>query len=222
MNNNPNRPPYRPQTYSNPNRMPPQYNGRPPQNVRKKKPRVPILIPVIFILILSVAVGIIFDAVSLSVERRLYPIAYSEYVEAASAKYGVPREVIYAVIRTESKFDPDALSHKGAHGLMQLMPETYEWLVSMTDGEYDPGKITDPETNITYGTMLLSILYDRFLVWDTVYAAYNAGIGRVDGWLDDPKYSENGHLTDIPISETAGYVVKVADAVEVYRRLYDF
>jgi len=218
MNNNPNRPPYRPQT----NRMPPQYNGRPPQTVRKKKPRVPILIPVIVILILSVAVGLIFDAVSRSVERRLYPIAYSEYVEAASEMYGVPREVIYAVIRTESSFDPDALSHKGARGLMQLMPETYEWLTTKTDGEYDPEKIADPETNITYGTLLLSILYDRFLVWDTVYAAYNAGIGRVDGWLDDPKYSENGHLTDIPIAETAGYVVKVSDAVEVYRRLYEF
>lgn len=100
------------------------------------------------------------------------------------------------------------------------MPDTFDWLISKTGDEYTTDSLYDPEVNIRYGTYLLSILYNEFGVWDTVYAAYNAGIGRVRGWLDNPDHSAEGLLTDIPIDETDNYVRKVTDAVNTYHRLY--
>ena len=85
----------------------------------------------------------------------------------------------------------------------------------------EDGMLYDPKTNIEYGTYLLSYLYMRYNRWDTVFAAYNAGMTRVDGWLTDPALTdENGRLQEIPIKETQEYVKKVNNAIDVYRRLY--
>ena len=67
----------------------------------------------------------------------------------------------------------------------------------------------------------MSYLYMRYKRWDAVFAAYNAGFGRVDQWLPDPEYTdEDGNLIRIPIAETKKYVKKVNDAIDVYKRLY--
>jgi soluble lytic murein transglycosylase-like protein len=64
------------------------------------------------------------------------------------------------------------------------------------------------------------MLYDRFGVWETAFAAYNCGPSRVQGWIDEGKVTEDGRLSEIPISETANYVKKVAEAAENYEKLY--
>ena len=155
-------------------------------------------------------------------ETRIYPRPerYAGIVSKYSAEYGVPEYVIYAVILSESSFDADAKSGAGAIGLMQLMPATFDWLLMWTGEDLAPEMISDPETNVKYGTYLLRYLYLKYENWDTVYAAYNAGLGRVDGWLADPAYSADGALTDIPIEETKNYVVKVASAAVKYQELY--
>lgn len=155
----------------------------------------------------------------------LYPQKYSEYVSSAAEKYSFDERMIYAVIRTESRFDPNATSDVGARGLMQLMPEAYDWVgYRMKDNRnltYDD--MLNPEYNIEYGTYLLKILYDEYGDYETAVAAYHAGRGSVNNWLKDPENSSDGKILDkkIPSSATAHYVNKVMKAYKMYSQLYD-
>lgn len=156
------------------------------------------------------------------IDRRLHPIWYSVYVGYYSGVYGVPEEIVYAVILTESRFQRDAVSRAGACGLMQLMPATYEAVAYELDRIPDEIMIFDPGTNICCGVYLLSKLYEKYGCWETAFAAYNAGEAAVDLWLSDDRYSGSGRLTHIPYSETAGYVKKVRCAAESYKKIYGF
>ncbi len=176
---------------------------------------------IITILILSVLCGLLFQFFYDKYERAAYPREYEEYVEKYASQYGVPEYMVYAVIKTESGFDSGAVSDAGAVGLMQMMPDTFTWLTTLTKENLDKGMLYDPETNIKYGTYYLSYLYLKYGTWDTVYAAYNAGEGNVDGWLGDA-LDEDGakKLGNIPFGETEQYVKKVNKAAEIYDRLY--
>lgn len=178
-------------------------------------------IAIILILCISIASGFIISSLIDKINRKTHPLTYSEYVEKYSEMYGVPAPVIYATIKTESGFTSNAVSSVGAVGLMQLMPDTFLWLCEKQGEELDVGMLYDPETNIRYGTYYLSYLYREFGLWETVYAAYNCGPGRVKEWQKNEEYAdENGVLIKIPFSETAGYVKKVSKAVGIYENLY--
>ena len=207
--------------------MPPTCRGRRMSNrglisIKKKKKRR-IWIPVAVLVILFVAVGAIFAArVIREIEMRMYPIEYSEYVDKYSEEFGVDKAVIYAVIRTESGFRPDVTSSAGARGLMQMIEDAFNWSQQRygTEEVVDFDMAFDPETNIKYGTYILKLLYDEFGDYDLVFAAYHAGRGSVSAWLDNPKYSKDGVLTDIP-SDTRHYINKVNQALIMYHKLYD-
>ena len=176
---------------------------------------------ILLILILSVAIGFAFDGILTLSERHTHPKKYEDAVTRYAAEYSIPKSVIFAVIKCESDFDPAAVSSAGAIGLMQMMPDTYEWLCEKTGETCIPAMLYDPETNIRYGTFLLSVLYTRYGSWDTVYAAYNAGLGNVDQWLEDPAYvGEDGKLTEIPFKETRNYIKRVSKARSLYESLY--
>ncbi len=154
-----------------------------------------------------------------------YPLKYESYVDDASKRYGVDKYLIYGVIKTESNFDPDAVSHVGAQGLMQLMPDSFEWIQTYyTDEEYQKytfEDLSDPAVNIDYGTHLLSILLDMYEVEDTAVCAYNAGVGNVNSWLEDKQYSDDGkHLKIVPFPETENYRHSVAQNKSCYTELY--
>lgn len=173
------------------------------------------------VLLTALVVGIICETIHLAYRRAAYPREYSEFVSASAAEFGVPEAVIYATIKTESGFDADAVSYAGAIGLMQLMPATFRWLTDdMLREGLDDSRISDPATNIRYGTYMLSWLYGIYGNWETVFAAYNAGVGNVNKWLGDPRYSFAGHLTKIPFEETRKYVRRQKDNVRMYERLY--
>ena len=173
------------------------------------------------ILVLSVLTGFLFQFIWDKVDRANYPREYSEYVEQYAGQYGVPEPVVYAVIKTESDFSSGAVSDAGAVGLMQIMPETFNWLMTMTQESLEAGMLYDPGTNIKYGTYYLSYLYLRYGSWNEVFAAYNAGHANVDDWLENTEYvDENGKLVQIPYEETKNYVKKVTHAIDVYKRLY--
>lgn len=142
--------------------------------------------------------------------KGAYPLDYGHAVERYSDEFSVPSYVVYSVIKVESGFDKDAVSEKGACGLMQLMPETYAWLAEMR-GEV-AGDVFDPEENIKYGTFYLSFLYERYGNWTHALCAYNAGMGNVDRWLLEKPF-------EIPFEETQNYVNKLEVAIERYRRL---
>lgn len=178
----------------------------------------------IIVLLCSVALGFIADFVIQKAELAIYkkPEELAPYVSKYSEKYDVPEHVIYSVIKAESGFDELAKSGAGAMGLMQMMPETFEDLASNHFGENCvQSNLYDPEISIKYGTYYLSYLYERYGNWSLVFAAYNAGLGNVDGWLDDKAYSSDGQSLDkIPFKETDKYVSRVEKNIEKYDKLY--
>ncbi|MGN0470033.1 MAG: lytic transglycosylase domain-containing protein [Acutalibacteraceae bacterium] len=151
-----------------------------------------------------------------------YPLKYQDEVKAASEKYNIDEALIYGVIKTESNFNPDAVSHAGAIGLMQITPETFEWIQTYyKDDDYTVDDLQNYRVNIDYGTHILSILMDMYGCEDTAICAYNAGIGRVDGWLEDKQYSDDGKtLKALPIEETENYRHKVQQNKNAYIKLY--
>ena len=186
--------------------------------IRRRKTTVGVFIKTCFVLVFTcVFLWLVKDGTRILMEW-LYPMKYSDIISAASDDYGVPEDVIYAVIRTESSFKPEAVSHAGAIGLMQIMPETYEWLLKLMEEELPDDAVYYPEVNIRCGVYYLSYLKRELDDWDTVFAAYNAGIGRVKGWLENDSITENGMLVNIPIEETASYVIKIAKAREIYQK----
>lgn len=172
------------------------------------------------ILLLSAAVATLAQHYIDKRNLAAYPREYAEHVEKYAAEYGVPEALCYAVIRTESAFNSAAVSSAGAVGLMQIMPSTFDYLCMKMRETHEAGMLYDPETNIRYGLFYLSMLYERFGVWETACAAYNAGPARVSGWLSDGYGDENGRLTEIPIEETERYVEKIRSAWDKYTALY--
>ena len=140
-----------------------------------------------------------------------YPRLYAAEVKAASEKYGIEEERIYAVIRVESNFKADCVSRVGARGLMQMLPSTYKGVCERLGRQYNADDLFDPAINIDICTYYLKYVYDMFDDWDHAHAAYNAGHYRVKTWLKDERYSKDGKLIveKIPYKETKNYVNKV-------------
>ncbi len=156
--------------------------------------------------------------------KMIYPLKYEVVVEKYSKEYNLDKELIYAIIKTESGFNEKAKSSKNAFGLMQITEETLEWLSTKTpenDSELTANDLYDKETNLRLGCFLLRLNLDYYKDEKTAICAYNAGRSRVDKWLADSKYSKNGKtLDEIPFEETKNYVQKVHDAKEMYNKLY--
>lgn len=157
--------------------------------------------------------------------RRLaeYPVAYTDLIARYAVEYDLDPYLVTSIMRCESSNDPNAVSHRGATGLMQVMPDTGEWIAHKLgmDDTYDASLLYDPETNIRFGCWYLGFLNGRFgrNVMQVV-AAYNAGHGSVENWLSDERFSSDGELTAIPFEETARYYKKVMTAYENYLSLY--
>lgn len=153
----------------------------------------------------------------------LYPLKYEEIISKVSSKYEVEKELIYAIIKCESGFDEKAHSRANAHGLMQITPETFEWLKTCYthDTKVSTQDLKKPEVNIIYGTLLISILNKKYSCEQEVLSAYNAGMTTVERWLSDEKTSSNGKdLDHIPYKETRDYVERVKKAKKIYKKLY--
>lgn len=154
--------------------------------------------------------------------KKAYPVRYYDYVSENSERFNVEKELILAIIKSESNFRQNAESKAGAIGLMQIMPETFEWLQTYKLVTLlDVGHLKDPQTNIKYGAYLLSILKKRYNTIVEVVCAYNAGIGTVDKWLRDERYSADGKtLKKIPFPDTSIYVENVLESRRMYKNLY--
>lgn len=187
-----------------------------------------------FITVFFLVVAIIISLLALStnvlsstkqkVMGFFYPQKYSEYVSLSASAYGVDESLVYAVIRTESGFRQEVESSAGAMGLMQLMPDTFEWLQTKRDVDtvLSESYLLDPKTNIDYGTYFLSYLLNKYDGNEsTAVAAYNAGMTTVDNWLKDSMYSSDGiTLSNIPYEETSNYVIRVEKTQSMYEKLY--
>ncbi len=153
--------------------------------------------------------------------RSAYPRGYAPMIEEQSAKAGVDTMLLYAVVRCESGFDPEAVSSVGARGLMQLTEDTFDWVCWRLGEERSYDEAFDPEINLRFGTYLLAYLLDRFQDEATALAAYHAGSGIVGQWLLDERYSSDQKtLHTIPYEDTARYVPRVLKTKEIYIELY--
>lgn len=173
-----------------------------------------ILVGLCEIILLVLGYGIFF--------RAVYPIRYVKIVNDVSKLYNVEPEMIYAIIKVESDFNEIAESRSGAYGLMQIMPDTFEWLQLFTKEEkMDPEHLKNPDINIQYGTFFISELRKRYGSDELILSAYNAGISKVDKWLKDENISNGGEeLTIIPYKETREYVRRVLESKDMYYRIY--
>lgn len=177
--------------------------------------------PIALLLVAAVLLGCAYTGIN-TIRKTVFPKMYAGYVEKYCAVYDIDPNLAYAVIHTESGFDSNAVSPLGACGLMQLMPETFEWLHSKDrDCGDNYSDIFDPETNIRYGLFFLSIIEQRFGSEHLMIAAYHAGMGRVRSWLNDTSFSSDGvTLHTIPFSDTEHYVKKVERTKRIYETLY--
>jgi len=151
-----------------------------------------------------------------------YPRPYSTTVEAAAAEFDVDPLLIWAVMREESRYDPEALSYVAARGLMQVMPSTQAWIVEQLGEDISPGEAYTPQASIRMGAWLLRFLLDYFDGdLDLAIAAYNGGAGSVDLWQADPLVSNRDDLLRwIGFGETREYLERVSLSYRVYQELY--
>lgn len=147
-----------------------------------------------------------------------FPLPHRELIVAQAGATGLSPALVYGVMRQESLFMSDVGSSAGALGLMQIMPQTGR-LIARWHGEKlsHPFLLLQPERNIRYGTSYLRRRLDElqnnpFLAT----AAYNAGQGRVKGWLPSTPMPADVWVETIPFNETRNYVEKVAAYTAIY------
>ena len=152
-----------------------------------------------------------------------YPIKYQEFVEEYARMYSLEEPLVYPLIRTESKFDPYAVSKTDARGLMQIQRETaMDCAKELGLHQFSADDLFDPRTNIRIGCYYFSKLLKRYHGnRDLAIVAYNGGPGNVEKWMkEDACTNDKGELIHIPFPETKNYVVRVNEAYKVYCSLY--
>ena len=154
---------------------------------------------------------------------KRYPVAYQAEIRAAAEQFSLDPAYVASVVLAESSYDAQAVSSAGAMGLMQIMPATGEWIAGKLEDEpFDVQRLYQPEVNLRYGCWYLRFLLDRY---DgdmyTASTAYHQGQGRVDQWLEDPQYSQDGRtLTAISSAVTDTYVNRIMESYAHYQELY--
>jgi soluble lytic murein transglycosylase len=156
--------------------------------------------------------------------KKIYPRKYYNYVFYYAKEYGMDPYLIFAVIKVESNFRSDAISSKNARGLMQILPETGEWIAKEIGiKNYSNSMLFEPKYNIQMGTWYLTYLLKTFNGnIKLALAAYNGGSGNVDAWLKDKRFSKDGkQLHIVPFPETNKYIKKVLAVYEIYKFIYE-
>lgn len=176
-----------------------------------------------FLLVLILLIGIVALLYGDRIYYKFaYPIKYEDIIDKYAKESGVEKTLILAIIKTESGYDKNAVSSAGASGLMQMMEDAFDWtkfrMNDDSDISYDD--IFDPEISIKYGTYMLKLLLEEYEHEEEAIAAYHAGRSRVNGWLSDKQYSDDGITLDkIPVKETDHYVYKVMKAWNIYNSM---
>ncbi|MBE5804973.1 MAG: lytic transglycosylase domain-containing protein [Clostridiales bacterium] len=154
-----------------------------------------------------------------------HPIYHMDLIERYANENNLQPAFVAAIILNESSFRTNAESGIGARGLMQLMPDTAEWIAGkLGDTHYSFDRMYEAEPNIRYGCWYLNYL-SRLFRGDpvTVAAAYHAGQTTVTGWLDDPAMSPDGlklSLEGMKDGPTKTYAGRVTQAYAIYDAIY--
>jgi len=150
--------------------------------MRRKLKRKRVILPIIVIVLAALFVQ------SEWLGRWIYPISYAEEIRNSASEYQLDPLLIAAIIRVESNYKHDAISHKGAVGIMQIMPETAGWILEREDfGELTVEDVgMDAQSGIRMGSWYVKELdrqFDGSL--PLILASYNAGPGKVRQWINN-------------------------------------
>lgn len=183
--------------------------------ISKKGKRIIVL----FIILILVIYGIVNIK---DIGKRIYTIKYRDEIEKYAKEYSIDPLLVSAIISVESKYKKDAISYKGALGLMQILPTTGKWAAEEIGiKNYNDDMLFDEDINIKIGCWYLNKLKKQFDSIELVIAAYNGGSGNVAKWLKCEEYSDdNITLKKIPFKETEDYVRKVMRNYKIYTYIY--
>jgi soluble lytic murein transglycosylase len=153
--------------------------------------------------------------------KALYPLPYEAALRREAARNGFDPMLAAGLIRQESTFQADAISHANAIGLMQVLPKTGRLLARQLRVRYAKTKLMDPDYNIELGMLYISGLLRSTGEPEYALAAFNAGEDRIAAWRAERHYDEVAELVEsIPFSETREYVQVVLRNAEAYRLIY--
>jgi soluble lytic murein transglycosylase len=168
------------------------------------------------------AVAVAIPLFRKAVNDLTLPLAYSDVIRQQAAEKHLDPGLIAAVIYAETKFEPRP-STAGAQGLMQILPQTAEFLAHRSGATtFTVADLATPQVNIAYGSYYLRYLLDRYGGQEVLaLAAYNGGETNVDRWLHDERLDGRSlTISEIPFPQTQAYVKKVLRAQRQYRRTY--
>lgn len=191
---------------------------------RKSRPARRLAPALAALVVLLLAVGILVTTFGRTqIEEMEYPRRYEEYVTYYADKYELDPLVLYAFIRTESNFNPEAESSAGARGLMQITEITFDWIKSrIAPSEtltFDD--LYDPEVNIRFGSYYVAYCLLEYGDLATAAAAYHSGLGTVGELLANPDYSSDGRtLDEFPYPQMRRYVHKITTSYARYCEIY--
>mgnify|MGYP000045576834 CR=1 FL=1 len=154
-----------------------------------------------------------------------HPYEYRELIEMQAANYNLHPAFVASIVLNESSFRPGVKSSADAMGLMQIRPDTGNYINRALDiPDYNHQLLYEPETNILFGCYYLGELSERFMGDPVlVAAAYNAGPNNVQNWLNNSSYSADKRtipLDNIPFGDTQTYARRVLRDFAAYKRLY--
>ncbi len=146
-----------------------------------------------------------------------YPLKYKQEIIKYSATYNLEPAFVASVINAESSFNKNAVSKKGAIGLMQILPSTAQYIANSLNEPFSIQNLHDADTNIKYGCFYLNYLNNKFYTQKEVLCAYNAGETIVKSWLKDSSISKDGKtLNSIPYQVTKNYTQKIMQGKKYY------
>jgi len=157
-----------------------------------------------------------------AVREITLPLRHDDIIRQQAADKGLDPALIAAVVYEESRFR-DQTSHAGARGLMQITPETADFIARRSGGvRFEQSDLATPQINIAYGAWFLRYLIDHYDGNETLaIAAYNAGLTNVDGWVERAGGPEGFDAArDVPFPETRAYVQNVQERRGEYREHY--
>ena len=165
----------------------------------------------------AVATPFLLPTLDKTYDELTLPLRHEDVIRQQAAEKNLDPALVAGVIYAESRFR-DVTSPAGAQGLMQITPDTAEFIANLSGGtDFELDDLSDPEINIRYGTYLLQHLMEKYDgTLHHVLAAYNAGPGNMDHWIAEGRE----RVSEFPFAETREYVQRVIDARAAYRREY--
>ncbi|RPI98111.1 MAG: hypothetical protein EHM39_08540, partial [Chloroflexi bacterium] len=156
------------------------------------------------------------------IARLRYPAYYADLVLPHTEEYGLDPLLIFSLIRQESLFEGLATSYAAAQGLMQIIPDTGQWIAAQLDWpDYQNSDVYRPYVNVAFGTYYLSwVLQQVDNLPYVALAGYNGGPGNAAQWLDISGPDIDLFIQTIGYDETQTYVRRIYEQYSVYRELY--